>query len=92
MWRAASAQWLCSAFGLYISAAETQARYASADLLWLVGAGLLYWQARLWIKTSRGEMHDDPIVFAARDFGSRLTLVCMIVLTLLAYFIRLPTL
>lgn len=76
-------------FGLYISAADTQSRYASPELLWLVGAGLLYWMSRMWIKTARSEMHDDPIVFALRDFGSRVTVVCMIAVTLAAYFTHL---
>ena len=29
---------------------------------------------RLWIKTARGEMHDDPIIFAMKDFGSQVTI------------------
>lgn len=76
-------------FGLFISAAETQARYASAQLLWLVAIGLIYWLARLWIKTARGEMHDDPLVFAIKDFGSRMTILAMISATLAAHFIHL---
>jgi hypothetical protein len=31
---------------------------------------MLFWQCRIWLATSRGEMHDDPIVFAARDWVS----------------------
>jgi hypothetical protein len=33
---------------------------------------ILYWVARLWMKTHRGEVHDDPVVFAARDRQSLL--------------------
>ena len=76
-------------FGLFISAAETQVRYASPERLWLVAIGLIYWLARLWIKTSRGEMHDDPLVFAVRDFGSRITIIAMIMATLAAHFFAL---
>jgi 4-hydroxybenzoate polyprenyltransferase len=76
-------------FGLFISAPETQARYASPQGLWLVAIGLIYWLARLWIKTSRGEMHDDPLVFAVRDFGSRLTILAMVTATLVAHFLPL---
>jgi 4-hydroxybenzoate polyprenyltransferase len=74
-------------FGLFISAAETQVRYASPQGLWLVAIGLIYWLARLWIKTARGEMHDDPLVFAIRDFGSRITIIAMIMTTLAAHFL-----
>lgn len=76
-------------FGLFISAPETQVRYACPQGLWLVAIGLIYWLARLWIKTARGEMHDDPLVFAVRDFGSRLTILAMIAITLAAHFITL---
>lgn len=71
---------LCSVvvFGLFIGSPATQARYGNTDALWLVGIGLIYWVARLWIKTARGEMHDDPIVFALYDFGSRVAIVCML--------------
>jgi 4-hydroxybenzoate polyprenyltransferase len=76
-------------FGLFINAAETQARYASPQGLWLVAIGLIYWLARLWIKTARGEMHDDPLVFAVRDFGSRITILAMIAAMLAAHFLAL---
>lgn len=81
---------LCSVviFGLFISTVETQARYSSPQLLWLAGIGLIYWLARLWIKTGRGEMHNDPIVFAFRDFGSRVTIFAMVCATLAAHFLR----
>lgn len=81
---------LCSVvvFGLFVSTVETQARYGSPQLLWLVGFGLIYWLARLWIKTARGEMHDDPMVFALRDFGSRTTILAMVGVTIAAYFLR----
>ncbi|MDD5579182.1 MAG: UbiA family prenyltransferase [Methylobacter sp.] len=76
-------------FGLFISAADTQARYASVQLLWLVAIGLIYWLGRLWIKTARGEMHDDPLVFAIKDRGSRITILAMIAATLSAHFLHL---
>jgi 4-hydroxybenzoate polyprenyltransferase len=76
-------------FGLFISAPETQARYATPLLLWLVAIGLVYWLARLWIKTSRGEMHDDPVVYAVKNPGSRLTVLGMIVVVVIAHFVTL---
>lgn len=76
-------------FGLFINSPETQARYATPHLLWLVAIGLVYWLARLWIKTSRGEMHDDPVVYAIKDHGSRITVLAMIVTMLGAHFFAL---
>lgn len=74
-------------FGLFISAQETQTRYASPQMLWLVAIGLIYWLARLWIKTSRGEMHDDPVVYAIKDKGSRIVVLLMMTMMLLAHSI-----
>lgn len=89
LWPLGIAASLCSVvvFGLYIGAPKTTSAYVNADLLWLVGIGLLYWNARLWIKTGRGEMHDDPIVFAASDFGSQITLLTILGVTLVARFL-----
>lgn len=78
-------------FGLFISAPETQARYATPELLWLVAVGLIYWLARLWIKTSRGEMHDDPVIYAVKNYGSRMTILAMTIAMLAAYFLTLDT-
>jgi len=73
-------------FGLFISAEETRQRYATPELLWLVALGLVYWLARLWIKTSRGRMDDDPLVYAIEDSGSLLAVSFMIAVTLVAHF------
>jgi 4-hydroxybenzoate polyprenyltransferase len=77
-------------FGLFINDPINRDRYATPELLWLVGAGLVYWLGRLWIKTSRGEMHDDPVVYALKNRGSRLTVIGMVVATLAAHFLRIP--
>lgn len=79
-------------FGLFISAPETQSRYATPQVLWLVAMGLIYWLARLWVKTSRGEMHDDPLVYALKDRGSRMTVFAMMAVMLAAKFVPLGNL
>ena len=76
-------------FGLFISSPQTQLHYSSPQLLWLAALGLIYWLARLWIKTIRGEMHHDPLVFAVRDFGSRISVIAMICATLAAHYVSL---
>lgn len=76
-------------FGLFISAPETRMRYATPDLLWLVAIGLIYWLARIWLKTARGEMHDDPLIYAMKDHGSRIIVLAMIIITLAAHFLSL---
>jgi 4-hydroxybenzoate polyprenyltransferase/phosphoserine phosphatase len=83
---------LCSVivFGLFVSTLESEGRYATPELMWIVCLGLIYWIARLWIKTVRSEMHDDPVVFALKDFGCRITVTGMVVTTLAAHFLELP--
>jgi len=75
-------------FGLFINSPETQSQYASPYLMWLVALALFYWVMRLWIKTSRGEMHDDPIVYSLRDPNSRISVVLMLVISVLARFVK----
>jgi 4-hydroxybenzoate polyprenyltransferase len=62
---------------LYLQAPEVAQRYASPRMLWLMLAGLLVWLSHLWLKTARGQMHDDPLVFSIRDRTSRWLIALM---------------
>ncbi len=42
---------------------------------WIIVPLILFWQCRVWLATWRGEMHDDPLVFAARDWVSWLVAI-----------------
>jgi len=68
---------------LYINSEEVLQNYSTPEVLWLICPLLLYWVSRLWLKTGRGQMHHDPLVFAIRDPMSRV-LGAVILLTLLA--------
>ncbi|MDR5737684.1 MULTISPECIES: UbiA family prenyltransferase [unclassified Caballeronia] len=57
---------------LYIQDERTAALYRHPELIWLTCPLMLYWISRTWIIAHRGVMHDDPIVFAARDRTSLL--------------------
>jgi len=74
-------------FALYINAADVAARYQTPEALWAVCVGLLYWVGRMWFKTGRGEMHDDPLVFAIKDRTSQITILLMVAASLFAYFV-----
>ena len=65
---------------LFVQAESAAGRYDSPILLWGIVPLLLFWQCRLWLATARGQMHDDPIVFAARDRVSWLVAVLAVVL------------
>lgn len=61
----------------YINSDATAPLYSRPMLLWLVCPLLLYWISRLWIATGRGQMHDDPLVFAIRDRTSLVTIAAI---------------
>ncbi|MBN9462255.1 MAG: UbiA family prenyltransferase [Burkholderiales bacterium] len=65
---------------LYVQEPAVVQRYASPQILWLMLVGLLIWLGRLWLATARGTMHDDPLVFALRDRGSRWVVGALLVL------------
>jgi len=52
---------------LYVNSPDLNGLYPRRWALWLALPPLLYWISRVWMKTHRGEMHDDPVVFAATD-------------------------
>lgn len=60
---------------LYIDSPQSVALYSNPKLLWLVCPVLLYWVSRVWVIAHRGDMHDDPIVFAATDRVSQVVVV-----------------
>jgi 4-hydroxybenzoate polyprenyltransferase len=57
----------CLILALYINDSKTVTMYKSPQLLWLVCPIILYWISRVWLLTFRGQMPDDPIVFALKD-------------------------
>ena len=52
---------------LYINSPSTLQMYRHPQALWPLCLLMLYWVTRTWMKTHRGKMHDDPVVFAMRD-------------------------
>ena len=69
----------------YLDDARTRAIYPSRQFALLAPVLILYWISRLWMKTHRDEMHDDPVVFAARDWQT------LVIVTLLAVLFGLAT-
>lgn len=59
---------------LYVNAPSVARLYPTPAALWGICAVLLYWITRTVMIAHRGAMHDDPVVFAARD---RTSLICL---------------
>ncbi len=55
---------------LYINSESIVSLYATPEYIWILCPILMYWTSRIWIKSHRGEMHDDPVVFALTDRNS----------------------
>lgn len=52
---------------LYISSPEVKSLYRHPEFLWGICVILVYWLSRVCFLTGRGEMHQDPVIFAATD-------------------------
>ncbi len=71
-------------FALYLNEPDIQARYANPVWLWVVTPALLYWLSRVWLLASRGQLHEDPVLFAVRDRTSYLVAGIVLAAVLLA--------
>lgn len=57
---------------LYIQDAKTTELYVTPHIIWLACPLLLFWVTRVWMLTHRGQMNEDPVVFAIRDRTSQM--------------------
>ncbi|HSC13273.1 MAG TPA: UbiA family prenyltransferase [Rhodanobacteraceae bacterium] len=67
---------------LYINSTASELLYRRPAVLWLLCPLLLYWISRAWLIAHRGDMHDDPVVFAVSDRTSRLVLALAIIIVI----------
>jgi 4-hydroxybenzoate polyprenyltransferase len=52
---------------LYINSPAIESLYRRPKFIWLLCVLMLYWISWVWMRTHRGTMHDDPVVFALKD-------------------------
>jgi 4-hydroxybenzoate polyprenyltransferase len=69
---------------LYVQSDTALNHYGNPSILWGSIPLLLFWQCQLWLSTSRGYMHDDPILFAVRDRVSWAVFACLALLVVVA--------
>ena len=70
-------------FSLYISRPDVEDLYHHAGRLWLIVPPMLYWLHRVWLLASRGELDEDPVIFAIRD---KISLAIGVTIAALAIF------
>ena len=54
-------------FLIYIGSDTVREHYSRPDLLFASGFALVFWYLHLWIRSFRGEVNDDPVLFAMKD-------------------------
>lgn len=52
---------------LYINSPAAAPLYRRPQYIWILCVLLTYWIGRVWMKTHRGKMNEDPVLFALRD-------------------------
>ena len=69
---------------LYISNLDAAQLYRHSHRLWLLVPVLLLWISRLWLHASRGDLHEDPVVYAITDRRSLLLGLVVVAIVLSA--------
>ncbi len=54
-------------FALYINGLESSGFYHHSQRLWLIAPIMILWISRVWLLASRGELDEDPVIFAVTD-------------------------
>jgi 4-hydroxybenzoate polyprenyltransferase len=54
-------------FAIYISSNDVVVLYRRNESLWLIMPLMILWLCRVWLLASRGELDEDPFVFALTD-------------------------
>lgn len=63
---------------LYIHDPLIAAKYTDPFWLWAIFPAMLYWISRIWLIAHRGEMNEDPVLYAIHDVPSYLVgAVCL---------------
>jgi 4-hydroxybenzoate polyprenyltransferase/phosphoserine phosphatase len=71
-------------FSLYISGSNVTTLYRHPIRMWLIVPLMLLWISRVWLLASRGEMNEDPVIFAVTDRMSLLIGLAVIVVAIFA--------
>jgi len=69
---------------LYMTGDTISGLYPTKEVAWLTVPILLYWITRIWVKAHRGEMVDDPVVFAMTDGLSLLSILAFVATLVIA--------
>jgi len=71
-------------FSIYIAGHDVTVLYRHPGWMWLIDPLMLLWLNRVWLLATRGEMDEDPVVFAVTDRMSILIGIAVLIVALLA--------
>ena len=69
---------------LYMNSSEVKILYHNPLILWILCPIFMIWLLRVWLIAHRGNMHDDPIIFMAKDSFSYIMFSLILAIVLLA--------
>ena len=55
---------------LYLTSDTVLDLYKAPEFVWCAVPIMLFWVSWIWMRAHRGQMHDDPVVFAVKDKAS----------------------
>ncbi len=73
-------------FSLYISGSNVTKLYRHPIRMWLMVPLMLLWISRVWLLASRGEMNEDPVIFAVTDRMSLLIGLAVVAVAVFATY------
>jgi 4-hydroxybenzoate polyprenyltransferase/phosphoserine phosphatase len=70
-------------FALYINSKDITGLYRHPTRMWLMTPLMILWISRVWLLASRGELDEDPVIFAVTDrmsllIGAAIALVAVL--------------
>ena len=69
---------------LYVNSPTVSRLYNHPQLLWLLIPLLMAWVSRIWLTAFRGKMHEDPLIYAAKDPISYIVLLSCLAIVMAA--------
>ena len=68
---------------LYLNSNAVVQLYRSPEIVWGAVPVVLFWVSWMWMQAHRGNMHDDPLIFAIKDKASLLAGIAFAVILLI---------
>jgi 4-hydroxybenzoate polyprenyltransferase len=74
-------------FALYLDSETVTRLYGASQALWFAVPVLVFWVSWVWVRTGRGEVTEDPILFALKDKASLLSGGAILVIFIIAQLV-----